>query len=661
MNFLARDEGSLRGDFHELAEDVRAVDQLNRTLNQPSQAGRRSGDEMYKAYRVTDHFGWPMVVEDGRVKPGRSQEKSTHIILLVPLNEENSGYLMSGRDDPFYFDFDPYVGRIHHVDLRRDESGRVSLVIPGTGLFLSVHPNGYYFCERREALEWELFVLEDISIEDEQDRSCVEKICESISRFSEYIGAGICRKYIPRHEKRLLLDGLIANIRKISLKTLEDLAWCIVNDPEWVEIICDGNRDMWSENALRPLVRWLGDRDDYKKSANLIDQRYDFLSWAIVPPEGFGVRPRGPVEIIVRTIRAMVEPRKDFCVLATARNEGIYLAEWVSYYKSIGFEKAFIYINDCVDHSEKILKSMEKRKFVSYFETMSGEGVNVQGKAYSHCLSFVPEILDYKWVLIVDLDELFVYDRKVFADLKQYFSFIERRKTDSVAFDWINIGSNGQIVWQDKPFFERFSRPGYHEADKIKTAVRPQKAATSYPHFPIEYDNYSFIRRNSAGALIRTRVNEERHGVLGKHVNDDPDNRFAVIYHYYFKSIEEFIWKSSRNRGDHPKSAEIRDVAFHEELVRHFLEKFETEDQSTSGNPCFPDISLIIDGYHEEYASLMEDEEVRKAVSNNGDLYREKFADLISIMVARKTWYRGNQLKMLGMIIDAASCVKQSS
>lgn len=637
------------------------MNQPDRILNQPSQARHRSGNEMYKTYRVTDHFGRPMVVEDGHIKPGRNQETGTRMTLLVPESEQNGGYLMFSRGGPFSFDFDPYVSRFHYVDLRRDESGAVALVIPGTGLFLSSHPDGYYFCERRQAMEWELFTLDDISIEDEQDRSYAGKIYESIFKFNEYIEAGIDRKYISCHEKRLLLDGLLASVKKIALETLEDFAGYIVNDPEWIEVICDGNRDVWSENALRPLIRWLRDRDGYEKPGNLIDERYDFLSWGIVPPEGFGVRPRCPVEIIVRAIRARVEPRKDFCVLATARNEGIYLAEWISYYKSIGFEKAFIYINDCIDHSERILASMEKRRFVSYFETVSGEGVNVQGKAYSHCLSFVPEILDYKWVLIVDLDELFVYDRRAFADLKQYFSFIERRETDSVAFDWINIGSGGQIVWRDRPFFERFSRSGYHEANKIKTAFRPQRAATSYPHFPIEYDNYSFIRRNSVGSLIRTRLHEERHGVLGKHVNDDPDSRFAVIYHYYFKSIEEFIWKSSRNRGDHPKSAEIRDVAFHEELVRYFLEKFEIEDRSTSGNPCFPDISLIADRYHEEYDSLMEDDEVRKAVGDNGDLYRKKFADLISIMVARKACYRENQLKMLNMIIDAASCVEQSS
>lgn len=150
-------------------------------------------------------------------------------------------------------------------------------------------------------------------------------------------------------------------MRYLRLDILERICRHIAQDADWVNEIYEYDRSIWSSVGLKNLVQYINNKDNYSSPRNIVDEAFDFLSYEVVPPSGIdAARPTSPVEIILRTIRAEVIPRKDFCILATARNEGIYLAEWIAYHKSIGFEGFFIYINDCQDNSKKFFLSAKR-------------------------------------------------------------------------------------------------------------------------------------------------------------------------------------------------------------------------------------------------------------------------------------------------------------
>lgn len=599
-------------------------------------------------YKINDHWGREIGLNsDGWLGPKLDSGSFSDIVIFISDYNKNIGYIISEEEKRIFCANDPFGEYIYSFNIFYGNDNKVSFTSVNDGNFLTSTQWGWFTLETKKLQDWERFTLQDIEASQIAASQYFVSAANSIEKFLEKS----CNFELisKSEEKKGIVLGLFANIRHMSLENIEKICSYISKDPEWIDIICEQDQSIWSLYGLEPLTSWLNDRS-VKPDSYSVGNDFDFLSKEIVPRDGYGTRPSCAVEIIVRTIRAQIKPSHDFCVLATARNEGIYLAEWIAYYKSIGFDNAFIYINDCADNSKAILSSLEKEGYVEFFETVSKDGVNVQGKAYAHALSFLPQILDYRWVLVVDLDELFVYDKKQFKDLKSYFEFLERKQVDSVAFDWINIGSNKQVSWNEKPYFDRFSNKGFLEDEKLKTIFRPARAAKSYPHFPVEFDNYSFIRRNSVGNLLRTRKNEEKHGPLGKHHNDAPDSRFAVIYHYYFKSIEEYIWKSARNRGDHPKNTDLLNAAFDEILVTWFLERFEKEKTETSDSASFPDISFLREGFYQEYEKILSIPEIKDEVSLNMTIYKNKIDHLVKKISENKEILGKSQMKMLSIL-----------
>ena len=58
--------------------------------------------------------------------------------------------------------------------------------------------------------------------------------------------------------------------------------------------------------------------------------------------------------------RSKVPPIKDFCIIAIARNEGLYLLDWLAYHRAIGAQAVFLYTNDNDDGSDQLLGALAK-------------------------------------------------------------------------------------------------------------------------------------------------------------------------------------------------------------------------------------------------------------------------------------------------------------
>lgn len=55
------------------------------------------------------------------------------------------------------------------------------------------------------------------------------------------------------------------------------------------------------------------------------------------------VRNREAGQVINQIFRKRIKPNRKSCIVTSARNEGIYLLEFIAYYKSLGFDSLFIY------------------------------------------------------------------------------------------------------------------------------------------------------------------------------------------------------------------------------------------------------------------------------------------------------------------------------
>ena len=282
--------------------------------------------------------------------------------------------------------------------------------------------------------------------------------------------------------------------------------------------------------------------------------------------------------------REAVKPSKRLSVVATARNEGVYLLEWIAYHRAIGVEQFFLSTTDTDDGSDDLLAALSAAGEVSWSRSSLGPGGNAQQKACGHAFALNTDLLDYRWTLVIDLDEYLAYNPTLFRSASDLLDWLDTKDAEAVALNWVVKGSSGQARWQDAFIGDRFpcasSGPGRH----IKTLCHSNAFVHSTPHLPRRYRNKPF---GFCAADGRQHVPAGSSGGLAHSANPNAD--FAWINYYFFKSAEEYLWKWSRNRGDHTLVSGPSTSALTADFVKSFMQQFESTDrQSADLRECAP-------------------------------------------------------------------------
>ena len=70
-----------------------------------------------------------------------------------------------------------------------------------------------------------------------------------------------------------------------------------------------------------------------------------------------------------------------FAVLATMRNEGPFLLEWVAHHKALGFDDIVICTNDCADGTDAMVRRLAEMGLARHHQTVK-RGSSIQRAAY---------------------------------------------------------------------------------------------------------------------------------------------------------------------------------------------------------------------------------------------------------------------------------------
>ena len=329
-----------------------------------------------------------------------------------------------------------------------------------------------------------------------------------------------------------------AVLRILDTASLAEVGYAAATQPEVGErlraILPD---DPWVEQALPELGRWLADRAPVAK--RVIDPSLDFLAMDYV----YWLGTWSIASIVTTLARTRVEPRRMLAVLGTARNEGVYFLEWIAHYRALGAEHFFIYSNDNNDGSDALLSALADAGEITWIDNRFAPKVDGQHKAYSHCLSFMPQVLDYRWTLIVDLDEFVILDTRRYRTLTELLAERESEGATAVAFSWRMFTFGEDPRWSRTPLIERCTLRTTGENSEVKTAFRTRNFIASYPHDPVAAYGVPVTFLNAVGGLHHWP------GRAGPPSNGTPLYEGGWINHYYFKSVDEWLWKTSRNRG----------------------------------------------------------------------------------------------------------------
>ena len=235
-------------------------------------------------------------------------------------------------------------------------------------------------------------------------------------------------------------------------------------------------------------------------------------------------------------------PQHRAAVVATAKNEGAYVLEWLAHARAVGFEHAFIYTNDNTDQSEPLLEALHRAGRITLIYNEVAAHVSPQVKAYEHAVHLLPELRTFEWAMFADLDELLLPAAQHGHQVGRWIDDVERRwsteRPAAICVNWDWYGSGRQAVRAEGLVQERFvySRP--HAM--VKSLVRLADITTMWPiHVP---DPGCVLCVDSMGARLEVTGPEVGRVEFGG----------GKLNHYYHKSFEEFVVKHNRGRGGAP-------------------------------------------------------------------------------------------------------------
>lgn len=237
-----------------------------------------------------------------------------------------------------------------------------------------------------------------------------------------------------------------------------------------------------------------------------------------------------------------------FLLVATVKDEGPHLLEWIAHHKRIGFDDIVIYQNDSTDFTDRSLQFMAKAGILEYHLNTFPE--NAVRKPYQNrALQRASRTEAYQnadWCIGLDGDE-FLHIKTPEGTLQSLVEAVEGKAgpVDEIRLNWRVFGNSFLHRFDDRLMTERFTRADPEDrilTQKIavKTLFRTrsfQRPGIHLPKVPLkEKTRFS----NGSG------LHEEDIPVSGFRSNDPGLCCFARINHYAVRDTESFLLKSAR-------------------------------------------------------------------------------------------------------------------
>jgi hypothetical protein len=242
-------------------------------------------------------------------------------------------------------------------------------------------------------------------------------------------------------------------------------------------------------------------------------------------------------------------------IIAIAKNENLYINEWVNHHLNLGFDNIIICDND----DELILPSVvtDDRVIIEDYTTIYG----VQQIAYRETFKKYRDKFD--WIFFIDIDEFLVLEKH--NNVKDFLSTFPE-KVQCVKLCWKHFSDNEELDVIDGNYnvFDRFKTVVETKMDNmvkafIKTNIPEELIDRITQHSIFCHSIYSVDALN----------NENGHGkFLNKIVHE-----IAWVNHYRTKTIGEFIRQKYFRGGPNRNNVKYRNLRYFFETNKKTDEK----------------------------------------------------------------------------------------
>jgi len=185
-------------------------------------------------------------------------------------------------------------------------------------------------------------------------------------------------------------------------------------------------------------------------------------------------------------------------IIASMKDEGPFLLEWIAYHRAIGFDHFLIFTNDCSDGTDEMLQHLEKHGIVTHVNNDDWSGKSPQSTALQDVM-VRPAVYEADWIVHIDADE-FINIRTGNGTFDCLVKALPENVTN-IAMTQRIFGSAGLEEYYDQPTIAQFDRcaPSYlpkpYTAWGFKTATR-------------NIDAYQSLSTHRPGSLPKKLLNE---------------------------------------------------------------------------------------------------------------------------------------------------------
>ncbi len=245
-------------------------------------------------------------------------------------------------------------------------------------------------------------------------------------------------------------------------------------------------------------------------------------------------------------------------IVATMKNEGPYVLEWVAHHLSIGVDGILVFTNDCDDLTDRMLDRLEQIAPVFHRpnpKSLFPDRGNWQVMALRYARLF-SVYKDAGWIYHTDADE-FLQVHVGDGVLEDFHSAASDRagRFDAVSFTSIPFSSGGHKELEDRPVVEQFTclnKPYARLRSENSQAINAIK--TMYRNdvaFDLRRNHRPLMKEFSAAGLVWI---DGSANVLPPQFTDGKDKaidaigstELAQMNHYAIKSAEAFLIKLER-------------------------------------------------------------------------------------------------------------------
>jgi Glycosyl transferase family 2 len=241
-------------------------------------------------------------------------------------------------------------------------------------------------------------------------------------------------------------------------------------------------------------------------------------------------------------------------ICALAKDEGLYIEEWIAFHFLQGVSEILIFDNESTDNMRDILARIARHAPVTVLDWPGDNYYQMQMEAYRAGAKRLSRRAE--WVAFIDIDEFLFSSRNLSMprELAEFGS-----EVGAIAIGHRIFGSSGHAIYSPEFVTSRFVRcakPDDPQSRWFKTIARP----TAIERF----DSAHSVILKSGAYLLADRTPLQRdsldwHPGLANRVGHGN----IRLFHYMVKSLEEYRWKQ-RRFGDKQLEDRYNDQFFSE-------------------------------------------------------------------------------------------------